>query len=137
MTIRQGVEGDVRDWFAGYLDAFTSLARGARTDSEALLAFYGVPLVMLSEERCSALMDRSAVIGAVQTLVAGLRRVDYAGSIVHRLDVRPLNARAAIINGIFSRYDREGGELERLGATYLVAKTDDGWRFTSIVVTPA
>ena len=137
MMGRQGVEGDVRDWFAGYLHAFTSLARGERADPEALLDFYGVPLVMLSEERCSTLMDRSAVIGAVQSLVDGLRRMDYAGSIVHRLDVRPLNTRAALVDGMFSRYDRKGGELERLGATYLVAKTDDGWRFASIVVTAA
>jgi hypothetical protein len=41
------------------------------------------------------------------------------------------------VEGAFSRHDRAGNELERFGTTYLVAKTDEGWRFTSIIFTVA
>jgi len=55
----------------------------------------------------------------------------------HRLDIRPLNARAEFIDGAVSRHDRAGSELERFGSVYLAAKTYEGWRFTTIVFTAA
>ncbi|HEX2280810.1 MAG TPA: hypothetical protein VHG52_03510 [Thermomicrobiales bacterium] len=135
MPTLEAITGDVRAWYDRYLETFTSLAAGERTDFESLLAFFGVPLVILTEERYLALPTREAVFSTLQTLVDQLRGVNYAGSTVHRLDVRPLNARAAFIDGVFSRHNRVGNELERFGAAYLVAMTDEGWRFTVIVFT--
>ena len=39
------------------------------------------------------------------------------------------------VEGVFSRHDRGGKELELAGTVYLVAKTDEGWRFTSLIFT--
>ena len=66
-----------------------------------------------------------------------MRRANYAGSTIHRLDVRLLNARAAFVDGVFSRHDRAGNELERFGTAYLVTRIEEEWRFTSIVFTTA
>ncbi len=126
---------DIRAWYDRYLDAFTGLAAGERDDLDALLEYFGVPLAIITEDRYVALPTRDAVLRTAQTLINPLRLANYSGSTVHRLDVRPLNARAAIIDGAFSRHDRAGNELERFGIVYLVAKTDEGWRFTSIVFT--
>jgi len=136
MSSSDTVETEVRAWFAAYLDTFASLA-GEGADEESLLDFYGVPLVIVTDDRCLALPDRAAVVRVVRSMADGLLRADYAGSTVHRLDVRSLNARAVLVEGEFGRHDRKGGEFERIGVTYLVAKAADGWRFTSIVVTTA
>jgi len=137
MTSSETVETEVRAWFAAYLDTFASLAAGGGADEESLLDFYGVPLVIVTDDCCSALLDRAAVVGVARSMADGLLRADYAGSTVHHLDVRPLNARAVLVEGVFGRRDRKGVEFERLGVTYLVAKTADGWRFTSMVVSTA
>ena len=39
---------DVELWFATYLDCFVALARGERDDVEAILGFYGVPMLLSS-----------------------------------------------------------------------------------------
>src|SRR4028119_1111619 len=130
-------ESDVRTWYDRYLDTFTRLAVGERTDVEVLLAYFGVPLVIITTDRYLALSTREAVLATAQTLIDQLRRANYASSTVHRLEIRPLNARAAFIDGVFSHHDRQGNELERFGTTYLAANTDEGWRFTSIVFTTA
>jgi hypothetical protein len=128
------VASEVGEWFGGYFDAFRSLAAGERTDLASILGFYGVPLVVVSDARYVALPDRGAVMGFATTTIAQLLQAGYAGGAIHHLDIRPLNARAALIEGTFSRLDRRGAELERVGTAYLAAKTDDGWRFTSLIL---
>ena len=137
MSMLDAIAADVRAWYDRYLDAFTGLAAGERDDLDALLEYFGVPLVILTEDRYLALPTRGAVLGTAQALIDRLRRAHYASSTVHRLDVRPLNARVAFIDGAFSRHDRTGDELERFGTAYLAARTDEGWRFTTIVFTAA
>ena len=126
---------EVRDWYGGYLDTFTSLAAGERTDLDSVLNFFGVPLVIVTDDRFLALSTRDEVLGTAKALIDQLLQVNYASSTVHRLDIRPFNVRAVLVEGEFSRHNRGGDELERFGTTYLVAKTDEGWRFTSIVFT--
>ncbi|MBW3634812.1 MAG: hypothetical protein KY456_17470 [Chloroflexi bacterium] len=135
MPALDAIATEVRAWYGGYLDTFTSLAAGERTDLESVMGFYGVPLVIVTEGRYLALPTRDAVLSTAKSLIDGLLQANYAGSTVHRLDIRPLNARAAFIEGVFSRHDGAGNELERFGTAYLVAKSDEGWRFISIVVT--
>ena len=135
MSTLTAIAADVRAWYADYLDTFTRLASGERSDLEAILAFFGVPLVIVTDGGYVALPADEAVLSTVETLIDQLRRAGYASSTVHRLDVRALNARAALVDGVFSRHDRAGNELERFGTAYLVARTDAGWRFTAIVFT--
>jgi hypothetical protein len=137
MSTLDAIAVDVRAWYDRYFDAFTGLAAGERDDLDAILAYFGVPLVILTQDRYLVLPTREAVLSTAQALIEQLRRADYAGSTVHRLDVRSLNARAAFIDGAFSRHDRAGNELERFGTVYLAAKTDEGWRFATIVFTAA
>ncbi len=135
MAVPDVVASEVRAWFEEYLDAFRGLGCGERTDLESILGFYGVPLEIVADDHYVALPGRAAVLGATKNLIDRLVRAGYAGGAVHRLDVRPLNARAALVEGAFSRVDRAGEEFERVGAVYLVVKTDDGWRIISLVLT--
>lgn len=67
----------------------------------------------------------------------GVRQAGYAGTTIHRLDVRPLNARAACIAGVFSRHTRAGQELPRFGTVYRVVKPAERWRCSSLIMTDA
>jgi hypothetical protein len=106
---------DVRDWFGGDLGTFTSLVAGERSDLESILAFFGVPLVIVTDDRYLPLSTGDAVLGTANTLIDQLLQANYAGSTVHRLDMRSLNARAALVDGELSRHDRRGDELARFG----------------------
>ena len=64
------VAAEVREWFEAYFDTFRSLAAGGRADPEALLSFYGVSLVVVSDDRYVTLPDHAAVIGFATTMVA-------------------------------------------------------------------
>jgi hypothetical protein len=135
MPTRDSIAADVRAWYDRYVATFTGLAAGERTDLDALLDYFGVPLVIITEDRYLTLPTQDAVLSSARALIDPLRQANYGGSTVHHLDIRPLNARAALIAGEFSRHDRTGAELERVGAAYLAAKTDDGWRFTTLIAT--
>ena len=124
MPALDAVAAEVRAWYGDYLETFTSLAAGEHTDLEVLLDYFGVPIVIITEHRYVALETADAVLSTSATLIEQLRQANYAGSTVHYLDIRPLNRRAALVEGVFSRNDREGNELERFGTTYLVAETD-------------
>ena len=135
MPALDAVASDVRAWFEEYLATFRQLGGGERADLESILGFYGVPLEVVTDGRHVALADRAAVLGMTKNLIDQLIGAGYAGGPVHRLDVRPLNARAALVEGTFSRVDRSGAEFERVGAAYFAVKTDEGWRIRSIVLT--
>ena len=108
MPALDAVAAEVREWYGGYVDTFTSLAAGQRTDLEAVLGFYGVPLVIVADGRHLALPDRGAVLGTAQSLIDQLITLNYASSTIHRLDVRALNARAGFIEGVFSATTARG-----------------------------
>ena len=78
--------------------------------------------MIITEDRNLALPTRDAVLSTAQTLIDQLRRANYASSSVHRLDIRPLNTRAAFVDGVCSRRDRAGTQLGRFGIVYLVAR---------------
>ena len=124
---------DVDRWFGGYLEAFAACGRGERQPS-ALLAFYGVPLLLSSDDGFVALTTGDQVVAMAQRQVDGMRRADYHHSEVLDLEVSPLNSVSALVRGTFSRRRRDGSEVGRLTATYLVTGAPDGRRISALSV---
>jgi len=81
--------------------------------------------------------DQAALVHFFAAQIDQLRQARYASTTIHRLDVRPLNGRAAWIEGVFSRYTRDGQELARFGTVYLVVKPADRWQFSSLIMIAA
>jgi hypothetical protein len=135
MSTRDTISADVRAWYDGYANTFTSLARGESSDLEAWLEFFAIPSTVILDNRYLAFTDGSTLRSFWGALIDQLRRANYPRSDIHRLDVRPLNPRAALIEGMFTRHDGTGKEFARFDAVYLAAKTDGGWRFTAVVLT--
>lgn len=124
---------DVSRWFGEYLDAFAACGRGER-DTASLLAYYGVPLLLTTDDGCLALTSDDQVVAATQQQVDGMRAADYDHSEVLDSRVTILNATSALYRGTFSRQRRDGGEISRLTATYLVTDGPVGRRIAALVV---
>ena len=116
---------DVRRWFGEYLDAFAACGRGEK-DTDVLLAYYGVPLVLTTDGGSIALTSNEQVVTAVQQQVDGMRAADYNRSEILGSEVTVLNSTSALYRGTFSRHRSDGSEIGRLTATYSCDRRS-GW----------
>jgi len=124
---------DVSRWFGEYLDAFAACGRGER-DPASLLAYYGVPLLLTTDDGYFALTGDEQVVAAARQQVDGMRAAGYDRSEILDAEVTALNARSALYRGSFSRQRRDGGEVGRLTATYLVTDGPVGRRISALMV---
>lgn len=124
---------DVDRWFSEYLNTFAACGRG-ETGAAALLAYYGVPFLLSTDEGFVALSTGDEVTAAAQRQVDGMRSAGYDHSVVLELEVSPLNTVTALCRGHFSRRHRDGTEIGRLTATYLVTGAPDGRRISALAV---
>jgi hypothetical protein len=124
---------DVTQWFGEYLETFAACGRGQRA-AESLLAYYGVPLLLTTDEGSFALTSDDQVVAAARQQVDGMRSADYDHSEVIDFEVTVLNATSALYRGSFSRQRNDGGEISRLTATYLVTDGPVGRRISALAV---
>jgi hypothetical protein len=114
-----------------YLEAFATCVLGEREIAE-LLAFYGVPLIITSDDGVIALSTDSEVATAVQGQVDGLRALRYRGTRVLQSEVIGLNANSALYRASLSRYDDKSDEIDCPTMTYVITNTDDDLRIAML-----
>jgi hypothetical protein len=124
---------EVSRWFGEYLDAFASCGRG-ESDVSSLLAYYGVPLLLTTDDGFFALTSGDQVVAAVQRQIDGMRAAGYARSEILSSDVTVLNSTSALYRGTFSRSRSNGDEIGRLTATYLITVGPAGRRIAALAV---
>jgi hypothetical protein len=124
---------EVSRWFGEYLDAFASCGRG-ESETASLLTYYGVPLLLTTDDGVFALTSGEQVVAAVQRQVDGMRAAGYARSEILSSEITVLNATSALYRGTFSRHRSDGGEIGRLTATYLVTVGPVGRRISVLAV---
>lgn len=120
-------------WFEEYLDAFAACGR-SESHASSLLAYYGVPLLLSTDDGFVALTTGDDVASMAQRQVDGMREADYDHSDVLDFEISPLNSVSALCRGTFSRRRRDGSELSRLTATYLVTGVSDSRRISALAV---
>jgi len=125
--------GDVSRWFGEYLDAFASCGRRER-EPASLLAYYGVPLLLTTDDGFMPLTGDDQVVAVLQQQVDGMRTAGYAGTEILASEVTVLNAVSAIYRGTLSRQRADGTEINRLTATYLVTDGPNGRRISALAV---
>ncbi|HEX3443387.1 MAG TPA: hypothetical protein VHS80_01625 [Chthoniobacterales bacterium] len=87
---------DVSRWFGEYLDAFAACGRG-ESDTASLLAYYGVPLLLTTDDGCFALTSDDQVVAVAHQQVDGMRVAGYGRSEVLNSEVIVLNSKSALI----------------------------------------
>jgi hypothetical protein len=126
-------DDDVDRWFGQYLDVFASCGRGER-DAASLLAYYGVPLLLATDDAFVALTSDDQVIAAAQRQIDGMRAADYHHSDVLGSEVTVLNATSALYRGAFSRRRADESQISRLTVTYLVTDGSAGRRISALAL---
>jgi hypothetical protein len=124
---------DVSRWFGEYLDAFAGCGRGER-DAASLLAYYGIPLLLATDDAFIALTSEDQVVAAAQQQIDGMRAAGYDHSDVLASEVTVLNASSALYRGAFSRRRADGSEISRLTVTYLVTDGSVGRRISALAL---
>jgi hypothetical protein len=125
--------GEVSGWCGDYLEAFASCGRG-ESETSSLLAYYGVPLLLTTDDGFFALTSSDEIVTAVQGQLDGMRAAGYARSEVLGSEVIALNSTSALYRGTFSYRKDDGGEIRRLSATYLVTHGAVGHRISVLAV---
>jgi hypothetical protein len=124
---------DVRRWFSDYLDLFAACGRGER-DTASLLEYYAVPLLITTDDGFFGLTTDDQVVAAVQPQIDGMRAADFDHSDVVDSEVTVLNSTSTLYRATFSRQRRDGGEIGRFTATYLVTDGAEGRRISVLAV---
>jgi hypothetical protein len=124
---------DVRQWFGEYLNAFQACGRG-ESAAATLLDYYGVPLLLTTDDGLFSLTSDEQVVAVAQQQVDGMIAADYDHSEVLRSDVTVLNSTSSLYEGEFSRRRRDGDEIGRLTATYLITEGPIGRRVSALAV---
>jgi hypothetical protein len=125
-------ESEVGRWFAEYLDVFAACGRGEK-QVDALLAYYGVPLLYSGDDGYVALTSDDQVSAAGQGQVDGMLAEHYDHSEVLSFQVTPLNATGALYQGRFSRRREDNSEISQLAVTYLITARPEGGRRISVL----
>jgi hypothetical protein len=128
--------GDVSRWFGEYLETFAACGRG-ESDTASLLAYYGVPLLLTTDDGFFALTTDDQVVATVQQQVDGMRASGYYSTEILGSEVTVLNSTSALYRGTFSRHRGDGSEIGRLTATYLVTDGAAGRRIAVLAVMEA
>ena len=125
---------DIRAWFEEYLGAFAACGRGQSDDLRTLLQYYGVPLLLTSDEAAVTLTSEEEVLNAVRRQVEGMRAAGYDRSETLSSEVFAINATTALHTAEFSRRRADGSEIGRLRVTYLITVRANGRRISALAV---
>jgi hypothetical protein len=126
-----------RAWFQQYLDAFAAAATGPSGGIRRLLEFYGVPLVLSTDDGAQALAHEEDVLAFVNELVDRLRPERYSHTVTLGDELTEINGSTTLYRGEFSRLRTDGSEIARVGATYLIATGALGRRIFVVAAHPS
>ena len=125
---------DIRVWFDEYLAAFAACGRGESDDLRALLKYYGVPLLLTTDEAAVALTTQDEVVNAVRRQIDGMRAAGYDRSETLDSEIVAMNATSALHTAEYSRRRADGTEIGRLRVTYLLTVSPHGRRISALAV---
>jgi hypothetical protein len=125
---------DLRRWFDAYLDAFAACGRGDTDELRPLLAYYGVPLLLSTDDAAVALTTEDEVLSTLRRQVDGMRAAGYDRSETLSSEFVAINRTSVLHAAEFSRRRGDGSEIGRLRVTYLITAGAGGRRISALVV---
>jgi ketosteroid isomerase-like protein len=112
-----------------YNDAF------GRGDLSAIGQHCNVPFVSIFPEGVGVkvLATMSEIEAGYGGYLKGLRERGYSHSIPSELHVKLLDQITALASGVFVRQKTDGSELETIGGTYVLRKTEGEWKISVVI----
>jgi hypothetical protein len=81
-----------------------------------------------------AATTHALLMTAFAPAVESLRAKGFGRSELSVRDLKSLSATATLVTGVAIRYKVDGTELERVGVTYVLHKTDTGWKIAVLIL---
>jgi hypothetical protein len=100
----------------------------------AILPYFHEPSLLVGPQGVMPIPDRPALLAVFGPVMEALRAKRYGRSELELDYVKSLSSSAAIVGGVAVRYKTDGRELERVGITYVLHKTDSGWTFATVIL---
>lgn len=101
---------------------------------QAILPYFTVPSLLVGPQGVIPIPDRAALVAVFGPVMDGLRAKGYGRSELELAYVKSLSSSAALIGGVAVRYTADGQQLERVGVTYVLHKTETGWKFATVIL---
>jgi hypothetical protein len=127
------MSADLSGWMDAYLDVFAACGRG-EGGLDAVVEYYDPPVLLTTDDVSTRLATEGDVLAWAQGQVDGMMAAGFDRIEVLDLVVEPLNGTTSLVRGRFVRRRRDGSEISRIDATYLVVVGDQGPRIAALAV---
>ena len=101
---------------------------------QAILPYFSEPSLLVGPQGVIPIPDRNALVAVFGPVMEDLRGRGYDRSEFEVGYVKLLSSSAALISGVAVRYKTDGQQLERVGVTYVLHKTERGWKFATVIL---
>jgi ketosteroid isomerase-like protein len=113
---------------AEYYRAFSTL------EVQAVLPYFHEPSLFIGPQGVFAASTSALVETVFTPAMEGLRARGFARSELSVQNVKSLSATTTLVIGVALRYKHDGQELERVGVTYVLYKSDAGWKIAVLII---
>ena len=120
-------EEEIKQFYARYLNTFHT------GEAQAMVPFYCAPCLFIADQGVTLLSSEAEIEKLFAQIIQDLKGRNYGRSEVTNMQIKELTDRIVLLSGLAVRYTKTGEELERLGATYTLRKTDGRWQIVSVV----
>jgi len=114
--------------FTDYIQTFQTL------DPHATLSYCHVPCIFISPQGVRVMATAAEIEALFRQLMESLKARSYARSELTGLNVHQMSETIAMVSVSRVRYNTDGQELERLGETYTLRRTEDGWKIVVAMI---
>jgi len=119
---------DVNQVIADYYRDFSTL------NIQAILPYFNEPSLLVDPQGVIPIPNHAALAAVFGPVMEGLRAKGYGRSEFEPDYAKSLSSSAALIGGVAVRYNADGLQLERVGITYVLHKTESGWKFATVIL---
>jgi len=118
----------VTEFLNTYYHTFSTL------NIESIAPFFHEPCLFVSPQGVTAAPTSDAVKEVFKIIAKDLQSKGYGRSELTQLNIERMSATAMLATGVAVRFTTDGRELERVGVTYILQKSDIGWRIAVTVI---
>ena len=101
---------------------------------QAILPYFNEPSLLVGPHGVIPVPNHAALLAVFGPVMEGLRAKGYGRSEFELDYAKSLSSSVSLIGGVAVRYNADGQLLERVGITYLLHKTESGWKFATVTL---
>ena len=101
---------------------------------QAILPYFNEPSLLVGPQGVIPVPNHAALAAVFGPVMEGLRSKGYGRSEFEPDYAKSLSSTARLIGGVAVRYDADGHELERVGITYVLHRTEGAWKVATVIL---